>query len=808
MNSTRFFLASFLVAGMLAAPPVRAAAPSLSVLQPTGFQRGTQVELTLTGARLGDALELMFYSPGFRVLELAAEAENRVKATLEIDENCRLGIHALRLRAASGLSNLLTFTVGVLPEIEEEEPNNDFASPQPVPLDVTISGVVENEDVDYFVIEAKQGERITVEVEGMRLGYTFFDPFVAILNEDRFTLARSDASALLRHDPLCAILAPEDGRYIIQLHESAFGGNASSRYRMHVGRFPRPTAVYPPGGRPGETLEVRWLGDPAGEWTEQVTLPSLEDPQYGLFASDEHGMAPSPNVIRVVDLENTLEVEPNDTREQATPATVPGALNGIIETPGDVDYFKFSAAEGQVFDLHVYAREPLRSPLDSVLTVYRSNGSVVGSNDDSGGPDSYLRFTAPEEGEYFVSIRDHLGRGGPDFVYRIEVTPVEPRLELSLPERRRFFSTTLVVHQGNRMALMVNAAREDWSGDLEVAFEDLPDGITARTVPMAGNRTTIPVLFTADADAPLNGTLADVIGRASGEDLDVQGRLQQYTPLIRGRNNVHVWGHDADRMASVVAEQVPFELEIVPTEAPIVRGGSKDLKVVAKRQDGFDQPIAITMLYNPPGIGSSGAITIAEGEDEAEIPLTANANAGIGTWPIVVTGSARVGNGDVEVATQMAELEVSQPYFAFAFERAAGELGGQAELIVNVENNLEFDGEAEVQLVGLPANTSTDGPKNITKDTEQIVFPISIAEDAAPGRFTSLVCQAVATTNGEPVVHTFPGGELRIDRPLPAAKPKPAAPAAEEPEPSEKPKRLSRLEQLRLQRMQQEQSQQ
>ena len=35
------------------------------------------------------------------------------------------------------------------------------------------------------MVEAKQGQRISVEVEGMRLGDTMFDPYVAILGEDK-----------------------------------------------------------------------------------------------------------------------------------------------------------------------------------------------------------------------------------------------------------------------------------------------------------------------------------------------------------------------------------------------------------------------------------------------------------------------------------------------------------------------------------------------------------------------------------------------------------------------------------------------
>jgi hypothetical protein len=802
LRIARPLLAIFL---LIVVPPTQAAAPSVGAITPTGLQRGTEVEVTLNGTRLADAQQLLFYSPGLKVLELKAENDSAVKAKLAIAPDCRVGIHALRLRTASGISDLRTFTVGLLPEVKEQEPNNDFAAPQAVPLGCTVSGVVENEDVDYFVVEAKKGERITAEVEGIRLGYTLFDPFLAILNAKRFELAQSDDAALLRQDCLCAIVAPEDGKYVIQVRESAYGGNGACKYRLHVGKFPRPTAVYPAGGKPGETLAIRWIGDPTGDATQQITLPSLKDLHYGLFAQDANGAAPSPNVIRVIDLANTLEVEPNDAVAQATPAKVPGALNGIIEKPGDVDHFKFAAQKGQVFDIRVFARDTLRSPLDSVLTVMRADGAGLASNDDSGGPDSYLRFTAPDNGEFVVAVTDHLRAGGPNYVYRVEIAPVEASLTMVLPERQQYVPVTLAVPRGNRQALMINANRANWGGDLAVGVEGLPQGITVQTIPMTADKTSVPVLFSAAPDAPVNGTLADVVGRPADANLKFVGHLEQRTMLVRGDNNRDVWGHDADRMAAAVIDEVPFQIEIVPPKAPIVRQGSKELKILAKRKEGFTQPIALRLLYDPPGIGSSGSISIPGDKSEALIPLTANPSAAVGTWPIVVIGTATVGNGPIEVATQMANLTVADSFFAFKFEKAAGELGQQAELVVNVEKKTDFAGEAEVKLLGLPANTTTKPePLKITKDSTQLVFPITIEPAAKPATYKGLVCQAVLIQDGEPITHTLGGGELRVDAPLPpkvapAAQPQaapPPKPATPTPTPAPE-KRLSRLEKLR-----------
>jgi hypothetical protein len=377
---------------------------------------------------------------------------------------------------------------------------------------------------------------------------------------------------------------------------------------------------------------------------------------------------------------------------------------------------------------------------------------------------------------------------------------------MTLPERERYVSTTLTVPRGNRMALMVNAGRANWGGDLNLSVEGLPGGVSFETVTMPANRNTIPVLFSAAADAPLGGTLADVIGRPVDENLKVVGHLRQRTMLVRGQNNRDVWGHDADRMAAVVAEEMPFQLDIVQPQAPIARQGSKELKVVAKRKEGFKQPIAIRMLYNPPGIGSSGSISIPADKSEAAIPLTANNGAAIGSWPIVVTGSATVAGGRVEVATQMAKLEISDSFFTFAFEKTAAELGQDTELVVNVENKIPFDGEAEVQLLGLPANTSTKPePLKIKKDSTQMVFPIKVEQNARPATYKSLVCRAVVVQKGEPVTHTLGTGELRVDKPLPpkVEAPKPQAKPAPKPAAPKPPvkKRLTRLDQLRLERM-------
>ena len=93
------------------------------------------------------------------------------------------------------------------------------------------------------------------------------------------------------------------------------------------------------------------------------------------------------------------------------------------------------------------------------------------------------------------------------------------------------------------------------------------------------------------------------------------------------------------------------------------------------------------------------------------------------------------------------------------------------------------------------AAESHDAGIEITKDTKELSFPLTVDATAPAGQHKNLYCQVVVTQNGEPIVQNVGSTELRIDKPLVAA-------VAAQPKAASKPavpteKRLSRLEQLR-----------
>lgn len=433
--------------------PLVAFSPELHLIEPRGGQRGTEVEVKFLGKRLENAGEILFYEPGISFSSFTKNEAAVVEAKLVIAADAVLGEHSMRVRTTSGLSELRSFWVGQFPTVQQTEPNATFDTAQRIALNSTVQGAAANEDADYYGCSLKKGQRLSVEVEAMRLGRVFFDAYVAILDPKKFELASCDDTPLLRSDAFVSILAPEDGDYRIVVHEAAYEGTDDCQYRLHIGTFPRPTAVFPTGGKPGETLEFTFIGDPSGPIKQTITLPSIVSDRFPIFPISDGLSAPSPHWITVSPLESIRESVANHDAGSATQVPpIPCAMHGILDGDAKSDWFKFTAKKDQNLDVRVLARSH-RSPLDSVLSIHQMDGKQLAQNDDQGAPDSVINWTCPGDGDYCLQLGDQLKRTAADFTYQIEITNKSPSTAASLPVVERVNSQkwkTFPVPRGNR----------------------------------------------------------------------------------------------------------------------------------------------------------------------------------------------------------------------------------------------------------------------------------------------------------------------------------------------------------------------
>jgi hypothetical protein len=760
------------------ATAVWAVDPKLNSTSPVGLQRGTEAVLTFDGQRLDDTQEVLLYAPGVEVLKIEEKTATTVKVRVKIAADCPLGEQRVRLRTAGGLSDLRTFHVGAFPVVEKVAPAKRGDPLQKLPLNVTVTGSVAQETVDAYTVDLKKGQHLSAEVTGMRLGRSFTDPYISIKDPNGKVLAKSDDTPLFVQDCFATIVAPLDGEYTIEVRESSYGG--LSLYQLHVGNFPRPTAVYPAGGKAGETLQVKFIGDAAGPFSQKVTLPLPSSYRQGVFAEKNGLIAPSANPVRVVDFANVLETEPNDesAAPTATSLDLPLAFNGIIEKAGDVDWFRFKAKRGEVYDVNVYARR-VRSPLDSLLIIANAEGRTIISNDDSDGADSYVRFNVPADGEYLLKVADHLGRGGPDFTYRVEFAPVKPDLNLYVQDTARYDTQTrksIVVARGNRFATLMSVRRSNFSGDLVMGNADFPAGITMHSDLVAASQTAIPIVFEARADAPVSGRLGSVTARLvnSKDGREISGCVWQNYDLVQNGNDGVYYVTYSDKIAVAVVEELPFTVDVVEPKAPIPQNGALNLKIRATRKPGFEVPINVKMLFNPTGIGSPPEVVIPGDQSSVEYPLNANGGAQTRDWKIAVLGSATVSNGTAYASSQLATLGIAEAFVQGRIEMTSVLRGNAGKVVCKLDQKIPFDGQAEIRLNGLPSGVEA-APKFITKDTTEVIFDVTTATNATRGLHRTLFCSAIIKKNNEMLTQTLgAGGLFRIDTPRPAMDEAPA----------------------------------
>jgi hypothetical protein len=81
---SRLALGLTLAVVVLAGWAAQAASPNLGTILPRGGQRGTDVELTFSGERLDDAVDLFFHAPGITLKSITPESAAAVKAVVTI----------------------------------------------------------------------------------------------------------------------------------------------------------------------------------------------------------------------------------------------------------------------------------------------------------------------------------------------------------------------------------------------------------------------------------------------------------------------------------------------------------------------------------------------------------------------------------------------------------------------------------------------------------------------------------------------------------------------------------------------------
>ena len=194
--------------------------PFVSNIFPMMAGSGTSMDLRLVGTHLPDAAKVAWTAPDL----------------------CRPEPFDIRLPLIDGDSNPVPVVVTDLPvTLEALSENGTVATAQEVSFPGAVSGCIDQEsDIDCFAIEAKKGERLTVEVVARR-NASGLDSIVRILNTEGKSLTENDDARLLGRrmvqDSMIENWAvPADGRYVVEIRDVHLRGGAEYVYGLKVTR--------------------------------------------------------------------------------------------------------------------------------------------------------------------------------------------------------------------------------------------------------------------------------------------------------------------------------------------------------------------------------------------------------------------------------------------------------------------------------------------------------------------------------------------------------------------------------------------
>lgn len=508
---------------------------------------------------------------------------------VSIATNASRGEHEIRLVTANAVSNPLKFLVGDLPEISKtaaKPANPDLdrflvrLGRQPTPpgtpkyernvsLPATINGQIMPGGVDRYRFIASRGQQLVIAASARALiPYLadavpgWFEATVKIYDPQGKQLASGERFHL-KPDPVIHFEVPQNGEYVVEIHDSIYRGREDFVYRLTMGELPYVTSIFPLGGLRGQRTSVALNG-----WNLKQSILEFEgtNGQTGItfLSGGFFNLVP----FAVDDLPEYLARGSNQSSASAEVITLPTIVNGRINGPGECGVFKFEGRKNQQVVAEVMARR-LNSPLDSFLRLTDAGGKQLAFNDDfddkaSGlethHADSCLSASLPADGTYFISIGDVQGKGCPDFAYRLRIS--EPQPDFSL----RMVPSSLNARAGMSVPVTMYAFRKDgFTNSIDLHLADASAGFSISGARIADNQEM--VRFTLKVPPQSEGGITN---------LEIRG-----SAVIGGRTIIHNAVPAEDMMqAFAYRHLVPSHeaaVEIAPNPRPFAGNSIKVL---------------------------------------------------------------------------------------------------------------------------------------------------------------------------------------------------------------------------------------
>jgi hypothetical protein len=598
-------------------------------IHPVAVQRGTERMVRLrSNFTLDNTYGTFFDKPGivmkFAETEpLAAPRKSRThigtpfRFNVAVPDDQPTGVYELRVATKQAVSSISHLLITDFPVVEESKDGNDSpASAQSVPLPAAICGVCDrNEDVDCFRFVGKQGQRITAQVYAQRVTECIhtmvvkhpiyhMNPVLTVLGPSGQVVAENDN--FYGGDSFLNCELPESGEYVVRIRDVRYAGSEKFSYCLEVSERPFLKAAFPLAVQLGTSVELEPVGY-GHEEAESLTLTVSQEQPVGWNPIRFKVPGGETNEVPVLTSPHPQYAVGNgsDSLESATSIEMPCGISGRVAKPDGAQFFAFNAQKDQYYLFEVEAhRHGL--PLDGLVEIYSAEGKLLAEVDDSvGSPaayswstkDSQLRFKAPADGKYFVSVRDSNGRGGDHFVYYLRAEPDGPDFDLF----GEYYYAMLA--PGTRMLWFAKIKRKNgFDGPVAMGIEGLPAGVqlTPATIPAGMDHCAL--ILSADKSAKIDAGLVRVFGTSIvPRQGDPQTEIKRYgnvtCELHQGGGSAQIRWPCKTQIVGVTEPLDLVTVEATPTELSLEPGGQVEIKVRIVRQKGNSDPATLAMRH-------------------------------------------------------------------------------------------------------------------------------------------------------------------------------------------------------------------
>ena len=661
----------------------------LTSVSPASLKVGGTTTVTIAGDLSEAATELVFSHPGIAATQqIVAPSEYGVATRKQrvfdvvVAEDVPDGRYEVRALGGAGISGPRFVLVSKLAQHTFDATSNSRQQAFSIEPGSMTAAVSRNEQRDWYRFHVNELTPLLVQVWADRID-SRMDAALSVYHAESGRRVAHVRQGMSR-DPVVTFRPVESGDYLVEVHDTTFRGGGDYPYVLEVSRRAVVQAAHPVVARAGVETEFTLFGHnlPGGSMVSghRDGLQSLEvrfAPDFdathfagglaigSVAAARVSGgsvQLPAPLADTSVFLARAGDATENVTREEAQndslasaqPLNLPSDVAGQFYPRHDADWYRFEATKGQVLWVDVETGQ-LGTNSDPVLRILRAekkNGAQVPKQlavaDDVEGPpnsrdsrrlhtgtsDSSIRFKVPEDGTYFIHLRDQFNAADdPRQVYRLSLRTARPDYQLvALANPERHADEKIVkpngvsLIPGGAAAIRVRLLpQHGFVGDVAITAQSLPQGVSAHPLKLNSRSPEGLLVLTATRDARPEVAAIQLLGTPIAEG-DARIRYARYAAIRRDVNNVDATPTSARLMSEMlvaVVDAPPIPISVRrPGIVRASRGAKLKLPVQLLRTAGWkDREIEVAATALPSQVKVPAVKTKS---DTAEVTIELN----------------------------------------------------------------------------------------------------------------------------------------------------------------------------------------